>query len=70
VEENLRPTNAELEKLLMLQGQLRREIELAKQKGIPRLLARRKLAAVSREIAVIKSRETKGDLFDTQLNLF
>ena len=60
----------ELQELLALQGQLGREIELANEKKVPPLQAKRKLAAVNREIAKIKSGDTKGDLFDPQLMLF
>ena len=59
-----------LEELLALRGQLRREIELAKEKGISTQPAKRKLAAVNKEIVRIKSGEVKGGLFDTQLDMF
>jgi len=60
----------ELKELIELQGHLRREIELAEEKKIATQPAKRRLAAANKEIAKIKSGETKGDLFDTQLDLF
>jgi hypothetical protein len=56
--------------MLALREQLRREIELAEEKKIPTLQAQRKLVAVQKEIARIKKHQTKGNLFDTQLDLF
>jgi hypothetical protein len=70
VEENHLQLKVDLKELLTRREQLRREIEIANEKGIPTLLARRKLAAVNKDIAQIKRRETKGNLFDIQLNLF
>ena len=63
-------TNPELQELLALRAQLRLEHDLAKEKGMTALPTKRKLAAVNKEIANIKSRETKGNLFDTQMDLF
>jgi hypothetical protein len=56
--------------MLALRDQLRREIELAEEKKIPTHQAKRKLAAVQKEIARMKKQEIKGNLFDTQLDLF
>lgn len=63
-------TKPELHTLLALRDQLRREIELAEEKKIPTHQSQRKLVAVQKEIARMKKQETKGNLFDTQLDLF
>jgi hypothetical protein len=60
----------ELQTLLDLRGQLRREIELAEGKKLFTLPAKRKLAAVQKEISRMNRNETKGNLFDAQLDLF
>lgn len=60
----------ELKDLVELQGQLRRDIELAEKKGIPALSAKRKLVAVNKELAKLKQRKRTANLFDTQLDLF
>lgn len=70
MEEDHLQSKVDLKELLTRREQLRREIEIANERGTPTLLARRKLAAVNKEIAKIKNRETKGNLFDTQLDLF
>ena len=70
MEENNQPPKPKLEELLRLKGQLRREIALANERRVPTLSAKRKLAVVNKEIAKTKSGKTRGDLFDTQLDLF
>jgi len=60
MEEKSRPAKSQPRELLTLQAQLRREIELADEKGIPTQPAKRKSAAVNREIAKIKRGETNG----------
>jgi hypothetical protein len=70
MEEEGHPTRHEPKKLLALREQLRRKTELAKEKGIPTMPGKRKLAAVNKERAKIKDGDTKGGLFDTQLDLF
>jgi hypothetical protein len=63
----LKPNREEFQRL---QGQLRREIELAQQKGMPSHEAQQLLARVNKDIAKLKQKEPKGNLFDTQMELF
>ena len=70
MEENNQLPKPKLEELPGLRGQLRREIALANERRVPMLSAKRKLAVVNKEIAKTKSGKTRGDLFDTQLDLF
>jgi len=60
----------EMKELIELQGQLRRDIELAKEKGMPTQPAKRKLVAVNKDLAKSKRRDAKANLFDAQLDLF
>jgi hypothetical protein len=59
-----------IEELQRLQGQLRREIELAQQKGIPSHEALRLLGGVNKDIEKLRQKELKGNLFDMQMELF
>jgi hypothetical protein len=63
----VRPGKAELQQL---QGQLRREIELAHEKGMPTHEAQRLLSKVNQDLVRLKEKETKGTLFEIQMELF
>jgi hypothetical protein len=63
----LRPGKAELQQL---QGQLRREIELAHEKGTPTHEAQRLLSKVNQDLMRLKEKEAKETLFETQMELF
>jgi hypothetical protein len=63
----LKPGKAELQQI---QGQLRREIELAHGKGIPTREAQGLLAKVNQDLERLREKESKGNLFDVQMELF
>ena len=60
----------DLKELAEMQGQSRREIELAEERGMPTLPAKRRPAAVNKEISKIKRVEPKRGQFDLQQELF
>ena len=59
-----------IEELQRLQGQLRREIELVQQKRMPSHEAQQLLTRINKDIAKLRQKELKGNLFDTQMELF